>query len=52
MYKTIMIPVDLEHLDQLKKALSIGADLALHYNADLFAVDVTSGAPGAVGAKA
>ncbi len=48
MYKTIMIPVDLEHSDQLKKALSIGADLALHYNADLFAVGVTSGAPSAV----
>ncbi|MGI9417253.1 MAG: universal stress protein [Geminicoccaceae bacterium] len=48
MYKTIMIPVDLEHSDQLKKALSIGADLARHYNADLFAVGVTSGAPSAV----
>ena len=47
MYKTIMIPVDLEHSDQLKKALSIGADLARHYNADLFAVGVTSGAPSA-----
>lgn len=48
MYKTIMIPVDLEHSDQLNKALSIGADLARHYNADLFAVGVTSGAPSAV----
>ena len=48
MYKSIMIPVDLEHSDQLKKALSIGADLARHYNAELFAVGVTSGAPSAV----
>lgn len=48
MYKTSMIPIDLEHSDQLKKALSIGADPALYYNAGLIAVGVTSGAPSAV----
>ncbi len=48
MYKTIMIPVDLEHADQLDKALTIGADLAKHYGADLHAVSVTGTAPGAV----
>ena len=48
MYKTIMIPVDLEHSDQLKKALSTGADLAKHYDAEVFTVSVTSSAPGAV----
>lgn len=48
MYKTIMIPVDLEHSDRLKKALSTGADLAKHYGAELFAVGVTTSAPGAV----
>ena len=47
MYKTIMIPVDLEHADQLEKALSIGADLAEHYGAELVAVGVTASAPGA-----
>ena len=48
MYKTIMLPIDLEHPDQLKKALSVGADLAKHYHADLFAVGVTISAPSAV----
>jgi nucleotide-binding universal stress UspA family protein len=43
-----MIPVDLEHSDQLGKALSIGADLAKHYDADLYAVGVTTSAPSAV----
>ncbi len=48
MYKTIMIPVDLEHADQLEKALATGADLAKHYHAALHAVGVTSAAPGVV----
>lgn len=48
MYKTIMIPVDLEHSDQLEKALATGADLAKHYGAQLYAVSVTSTAPGPV----
>ena len=48
MYKTIMVPVDLEHPDQLKKALATGADLAKHYDAELYAVGVTSSAPGAL----
>lgn len=46
MYKTIMVPVDLEHSDQLEKALATGADLAKHYGAQLYAVSVTSTAPG------
>ncbi len=48
MYKTIMIPVDLEHADQLDKALAAGADLAKHYGAELYAVSVTGTAPGTV----
>ncbi|MEM7041432.1 MAG: universal stress protein [Pseudomonadota bacterium] len=48
MYKTIMVPVDLEHPDQLEKALSVAADLATQYHADLYAVGVTSSAPGRV----
>jgi len=48
MYKTIMIPVDLEHQDQLGKALATGADLAKHYKAELYVVGVTGTAPGRV----
>ena len=45
MYKTIMTPVDLEHEDQLDKALATAADLAKHYGAALYAVGVTAAAP-------
>ena len=38
----------LEHSDQLEKALATGADLAKHYGARLYAVSVTSSAPGVV----
>ncbi len=48
MYKTILIPVDLEHTETLEKALTTGADLAKHYHAELYAVGVTHAAPGAV----
>lgn len=48
MYNTIMIPVDLEHADKLDKALAIGADLAKHYDAQLYAVGVTASTPGRV----
>ena len=48
MYKTIMIPVDLEHSNQLDKALATSADLAKHYGAELYAVGVTMSAPSAV----
>lgn len=48
MYKLIMIPVDLEHPDTLEKALSVGDDLAKHYQAELYVVGVTHSAPGVV----
>ncbi len=48
MYKSIMIPVDLEHTDTLEKALATAADLAKHYHAELHAVGVTTSAPGVV----
>ena len=48
MYKTILVPVDLEHADRLEKALTTAADLAKHYNADLYVVGVSSAAPGRV----
>jgi nucleotide-binding universal stress UspA family protein len=48
MYKTLMVPVDLEHAETLEKALAVAADLAMHYHAELYAVGVTHAAPGAV----
>lgn len=48
MYKTIMTPVDLEHKDQLDKALATSADLAKHYKAEFYIVGVTGTAPGRV----
>lgn len=48
MYKSIMIPVDLEHTDKLEKALATGADLGKLYQAKLHVVGVTHAAPGAV----
>ncbi len=47
MFKHIMVPVDLAHVDKLDKALAIAADLAKSYNASLHAVGVTGSAPGA-----
>lgn len=45
MYKQIMAPVDLAHLDQLDKALKTAADLALHYKIPVCYVGVTASAP-------
>lgn len=48
MYRKIMTPVDLAHLDQLGKALSTTADLAKHYGIPVCYVGVTASTPGAV----
>jgi len=48
MFKHIMMPVDLGHLDDLERALSVGADLARHYGARLTYVGVTAAAPGKI----
>lgn len=48
MYKAIMIPVDLAHIDQLGKALATAADLAKVYSANVVAVGVTGTAPSEV----
>jgi nucleotide-binding universal stress UspA family protein len=48
MYSKIVVPVDLAHADRLEKALSVAADLAKHYQAELHYIGVTSSAPGAV----
>jgi nucleotide-binding universal stress UspA family protein len=48
MFKNIMVPVDLTHLEHLERTLSVAADLAKHYAADLYCVGVTTSMPGPV----
>lgn len=48
MFKKIMVPVDLAHVDALKPALSAASDLAKHYQASVCYVSVTSSMPGTV----
>ena len=49
MYSKIMVPVDLEHIDHLQRALDVAADLGRHYGAGICYVAVTSSAPGLLG---
>lgn len=48
MYDAIMVPVDLAHADKLDKALSVAADLAKLYDAEVCYVGVTAATPGSV----
>ncbi len=48
MYKKIMAPVDLTHVDELEKALATAADLAKHYSIPICYVSVSAAAPGPV----
>lgn len=48
MYKKIMVPVDLAHLDSLEKALTVAADMSRHYQAGLCYVGVTTSQPSQV----
>lgn len=45
MYQTIIVPVDLGHVDRLDKALATAADLGKHYDAHVYYVGVTATAP-------
>lgn len=45
MYQTIIVPIDLGHVDRLGKALDTAADLARHYDARVCYVGVTATAP-------
>ncbi len=47
MYKNILLPVDLEHRDEIGKAVAVGADLAKHYGAKITVVGVTTSQPSA-----
>ncbi len=48
MYKQIMVPVDLTHIDHLEKALQTAADLANHYGSPVCYVGVTPETPSPV----
>lgn len=48
MFSTIMVPIDLAHVDRLGKALSVASDMAKGQNAEVVYVGVTSNAPGSV----
>lgn len=45
MYRKVIFPVDLSHIDHLSKALEIAADLAKHYGAEICYLGVTGEAP-------
>ncbi|WP_339934945.1 universal stress protein [Vreelandella glaciei] len=48
MFKNIMVPVDLAHLDTFEPSLSIVADLAKKYDAHITYVSVTANTPTSV----
>jgi nucleotide-binding universal stress UspA family protein len=45
MYKKMMVPVDLGHLDKLDKALTTARDLAQHYKVPICYVGITETTP-------
>ena len=45
MYRKIMVPVDLAHIERLDKAIATATDLARHYGVPLSFVGVTADAP-------
>lgn len=47
MFSNIMVPVDLAHTGDLRRALECAGDLARHYGATLTYVGVTAAAPSA-----
>ncbi|MFU8897517.1 nucleotide-binding universal stress UspA family protein [Roseinatronobacter thiooxidans] len=48
MYRKVIFPVDLTHIDQLTRALQTAIDLALHYKAEICFVGVSGTAPSAL----
>lgn len=48
MFKKIMVPVDLAHLDLIEPSLKAVADLARHYDTEVCYVGVTANTPGTV----
>ena len=48
MYKKILVPVDLSHVERLDKALTTAADLSKHYGIPICYVGITTSQPSAV----
>ncbi len=48
MYRKIMVPVDLGHVERLDKALATAADLSRHYDIPLCYVGVAAATPGSL----
>lgn len=48
MFKKILVPVDLAHLEALQRSLTASADLARHYGAEVCYLGVTATTPGTI----
>lgn len=48
MYRRIMVPVDLQHVDKMSKALTTAAEVAHRYGSELWFVAVTGKVPNRV----
>lgn len=48
MFQRVMVPVDLQHLDVMQKALAMAADIASRHSAELWYVAVTGKVPNRV----
>lgn len=48
MYKKILVPVDLSHVERLDKALTTAADLSKHYGIPICYVSITTSQPSVV----
>jgi nucleotide-binding universal stress UspA family protein len=46
MFKKILVPVDLAHLEAIDRSLTASADLARHYGSEVCYLGVTTSAPG------
>lgn len=47
MFKKIMVPIDLTHVDSLQRAMTVASDIAKIYGASIQYVGVTGSGPGA-----
>ena len=48
MYRKILVPVDLAHLDALERALKVASDLGQHYETEICYLSVTQSTPSSV----
>lgn len=48
MFRKVVFPVDLTHIDHLKQALKVAIDLTTHYAAEICFVGVTGNAPSSI----